>query len=83
MMAYGMNGYGMTRFPHPDLENGFREVRREEWKPADLLYYPGHVAMYIGEGKMIHASSTAGGVVIAEVDSRPNLLCAMSRADIL
>lgn len=83
MMAYGMNGYGITRFPHPDPDNGFREVRREDWKPADLLYYPGHVAMYIGEGKMIHASSTAGGVVIAEVDSRPNLLCVMSRADVL
>lgn len=83
MMAYGMNGYSVTRFPKPDPGNGFREIGENDRKPADLLYYPGHVAMYLGDGKMIHASSTAGGVVIADVDSRPGLLCVMSRPDLV
>jgi len=78
LMAYSMNGYALTRFPKPDPLHGFKPVSEADRKPADLLYYPGHVAIYIGEGKMIHASSTAGGVVLADVDSRPGLLCAMT-----
>ena len=33
---------------------------------GDLLYFPGHIAMYIGDGKYIHSTGKAGsgGVVI-------------------
>lgn len=82
MMAYGMNGHRLGRLPKPESAEGFVPVGTEDLKPGDLLYYPWHVAMYIGEGKMIHASSTAGGVVIANADSRPGLLCAMTKPDL-
>lgn len=49
-------------------------------KPADLLFFPGHVAMYLGEQKYIHSTGKAGsdGVVInsldpAAPDYRPDL----------
>ena len=33
-------------------------------KKGDLLFYKGHVAMYIGDGKVIHSASSKSGVVI-------------------
>lgn len=31
-------------------------------RPGDLICYPGHVAIYIGDGKIIHASSPRTGI---------------------
>ena len=82
MMAYGLNGYKLGRTPVKESAEGFAEIPFAEARPGDLLYYPWHVAMYLGDNRMIHASSTAGGVVIADADSRPGLLCVMSRPDL-
>ena len=42
------------------------EIAASEMKPGDLLYFPGHIAMYLGNGSYIHATGKAGsgGVVI-------------------
>ncbi|MBQ3934736.1 MAG: C40 family peptidase [Clostridia bacterium] len=82
MMAYGMNGIRLGRKPVPESADGFVKTEKESLKPGDLLYYPWHVAMYIGDGKMIHSSSTAGGVAVADADSRPELLCMMTKPDL-
>ena len=46
---------------------------RASWKPGDLLYYtegagPSHVAIYIGNGQMVHALSEKYGTLIHSVD---------------
>lgn len=38
---------------------------REGFSPGDLLFFPGHVALWLGNGKILHASARAG-MVIAE-----------------
>ena len=42
------------------------EVAFENKKPGDALFFPGHVALYLGEGRYIHSTGAAvsGGVVI-------------------
>ncbi|MEG2420152.1 MAG: NlpC/P60 family protein, partial [Oscillospiraceae bacterium] len=42
------------------------EIAKEDMKPADLIFFPGHVAMYLGNGKYIHSTAKNGsdGVVI-------------------
>ena len=39
-------------------------------KSADLLYFPGHVAMYLGNGKFVHATGHIGDncVTISSLD---------------
>ena len=46
---------------------------RASWKPGDLLYYtegagPSHVAIYIGNGQLVHALSPKYGTLIQSVD---------------
>lgn len=41
-----------------------REISRKGIKKGDLLFYDGHVAMYIGDGKVVHSTSSQSGVVI-------------------
>ena len=46
-------------------------------EPGDLLYYEGngdygigHVTMYIGDGKVVHASSSSTGIIVSDVNYR-------------
>ena len=42
----------------------------EEKKRGDALYFPGHIALYLGEGRYIHSTGAAnsGGVVLNSLD---------------
>ena len=42
-----------------------REIPYEEMEPGDLLCYSGHVAMYIGGGRIVHASSRKEGIKVS------------------
>ncbi|MCI7473939.1 MAG: NlpC/P60 family protein [Clostridiales bacterium] len=47
-----------------------RPIPLEACLPADLLYFPGHIALYLGEGRYIHSTARVGsdGVVINSLD---------------
>lgn len=69
-MAYLLNGVLICRDAHLLPEFPMREIPMEKMKEGDLLFFPGHVAMYLGGQKYIH--STAGnnchGVVMNSLD---------------
>ena len=46
------------------------EVAFEDKKSGDALFFPGHVALYLGEGRYIHSTGAAvsGGVVINSLE---------------
>ncbi|MFI3200775.1 MAG: NlpC/P60 family protein, partial [Eubacteriales bacterium] len=37
-------------------------VSYAEAQPGDLICYSGHVALYLGDGKIVHASSESTGI---------------------
>lgn len=45
--------------------------RLEDLCAGDLLFFPGHVALYIGHGKALHASAREGMVVVGHLSSLP------------
>lgn len=55
-MAYYMCGILIYR--DAAIADGYpvHEIPSSQMKPADLLYFPGHVALYLGDGKFIHAT---------------------------
>ena len=65
-MAYLLCGVVIWR--DAAIKEGYpvRPIPRENMGPGDLLFFPGHVAMYLGDGRYIHATARAGddGVVI-------------------
>lgn len=69
-MAYLLNGIVIHRDASITPEFEMHEIPMEDMKEGDLLFFPGHVAMYLGGGQYIH--STAGnnchGVVINSLD---------------
>lgn len=66
------------KLPRNSAEQGefCREISKSKLRAGDLLFFTGkrggrgrvnHVAMYIGHGKMVHASSSRG-VIISSID---------------
>ncbi|NPA51860.1 MAG: C40 family peptidase [Aquificae bacterium] len=71
--VYAMLGIQLPRTARYQAQFGLF-VNRENLKPGDLLFFrtyarfPSHVGIYIGEGKMIHASSAGGRIIISNID---------------
>ena len=62
-------GIGLGRTTYEQINDG-REVSRENLQPGDLIFpSEHHVAIYIGNGQMIHAPHTGDNVKIASVYS--------------
>lgn len=69
-MAYMLCGILIYRDAR--IVEGFpiREIPLSEMKPGDLIFFPGHVAMYLGEGRYCHSTARAGadGVTYNSLD---------------
>ena len=65
-MAYMLNGWLIPRDADVQ-ENEFRTIGRNDAKKGDLLFFPGHVGIYLGEGEYVHASGRDGCVVINSI----------------
>lgn len=61
-MAYMLNGWLIPRDAHVQAE-ALRNISREEAKAGDLFFFPGHVAVCIGDGEYIHATGREGVVL--------------------
>lgn len=57
-----------------------RRISTSELKPGDLLFYGSggginHVAMYIGGGQIVHASTPSTGIIISSAFNRSPICC--------
>ena len=59
-MAYLLSGIAIYRDAR--IVEGFpiHPITLEEAKPADLLFFPGHIALYLGGGRYVHSTGKAG-----------------------
>lgn len=80
-MAYLLNGILIYR--DADICDGFpmRKIAVEEAREGDLIFFKGHVAMHLGDGRIVHATARNGsdGVVLDSLnpqhsDYRPDLV---------
>ena len=63
---------GVLIYRNARIEPGWpvRAIPREAMQPGDALYFPGHIALYLGEQLYIHSTGAAasGGVVLNSLD---------------
>ena len=69
-------GVGLTRTSSEQSTRGTTVASADQLQPGDLIFYGSgrsvsHVAMYIGDGKIVHASSTKTGIKISNYNYRP------------
>ena len=74
--VYKHFGYTLSRSSVSQATNGTK-VEKKDLQPGDLVIYKnksltriGHVGIYIGDNKMIHASEPGVGVIITDIDSK-------------
>ena len=71
--AYQQMGKTLPRTSQAQMEGG-TPVSKDQLQPGDVIgYYPGatHVGLYIGDGKIVHASDYGIPVQVVSVDSAP------------
>jgi len=69
-IAYMLNGLYIYRDARIVEGYPVREIPAERAQPADLLFWSGHVALYLGNGLYIHSTQRSSGVVINSFDPR-------------
>jgi cell wall-associated NlpC family hydrolase len=73
LTQYAYSAAGVS-LPHSSRgQSGMGQaVSRDQLQPGDLLFYyspTSHVAMYVGNGKMVHASTSGKPVMVVNFDS--------------
>lgn len=73
--VYSDFGYSISRTPGGQYSSDGRSISAEEIQPGDIICYSSnggksctHVALYIGDGQIIHEANSKKGVVIYEAD---------------
>lgn len=67
--GFVMSVYAKFGFSLPHSSYGQRSVGRgvsySEAQPGDIICYPGHVGIYVGDGLIVHASDERSGIKIS------------------
>lgn len=69
MSVYKNFGISLPRSSYSQSGVG-RGVSYSEAKPGDIIYYGGHVGIYIGNGQIVHASTERTGIKITSATYR-------------
>lgn len=71
-LIYAQFGYSLSRTPGGQLSGAGRTVSYSEAQPGDIVCYGSgrctHVALYIGDGMIIHSANPRKGVVTQEAN---------------
>ena len=67
--VYQAFGYSLPRSSYAQSTAG-KEVSYSNAQPGDIIYYGGHVGIYIGNGQIVHASTERTGIKISSATYR-------------
>lgn len=70
MSVYKNFGVSLPHSSSADRKVGYSVSSLSEAQPGDLICYSGHVAIYIGGGQIVHASTEATGIKVSNATYR-------------
>lgn len=71
MKVYEQFGISLPHSSSADRKQGYAVTGGlENAQPGDLICYSGHVAIYIGDGQIVHAANSRKGIIVSEADYR-------------
>lgn len=73
MSVYQNFGISLPHSSAADRSVGYDVGGIENAQPGDLICYSGHVAMYIGNGQIVHASTSKTGIIVSSAGYRQAL----------
>lgn len=70
MSVYANFGVSLPHSSASDRSQGYAVASLDEAQPGDLICYSGHVALYIGNGQIVHASNKKTGIKVSNASYR-------------
>ena len=70
MSVYANFGVSLPHSSASDRSQGYAVDGLANAQPGDLICYSGHVALYIGNGQIVHASNKKTGIIVSQADYR-------------
>lgn len=68
MSVYANFGVSLPHSSSADRSQGYAVDGLANAQPGDLVCYSGHVALYIGNGQIVHASTAKTGIIVSNAD---------------
>lgn len=68
MSVYANFGVSLPHSSKADRTQGTAVDGLENAQPGDIICYSGHVAIYIGNGQIVHASNAKTGIIVSNAD---------------
>ena len=76
--VYADFGYSISRIPDGQYTSNGRSIDYSQIQPGDIICYSSnggksctHVAMYIGDGQVVHAANSRKGVITSKAEYEP------------